>query len=72
MADRQVDILIVGGGTGGCAAAMGAASMGCRVVMTDETDWVGGQLTSQAVPSDEHRWIESHGCTGRYRRYREG
>lgn len=69
--ETGADILIVGGGTGGVAAALGAASLGRRVVLTEETDWVGGQLTSQAVPPDEHRWIESFGCTARYRRYRE-
>ena len=68
--DARAEILIVGGGTGGCAAAMSAASMGKRVIMTEETDWIGGQLTSQAVPPDEHTWIEQFGCTGRYRQYR--
>jgi hypothetical protein len=67
---RETDILIVGGGTGGCAAAMAAASLGRRVIITEETDWIGGQLTQQAVPPDEHRWIESAGCTRRYRQYR--
>jgi hypothetical protein len=70
LAECETDILIVGGGTGGCAAAMAAASLGCRVILTEETDWIGGQLTAQAVPPDEHRWIESHGCTRRYRQYR--
>jgi hypothetical protein len=64
------DILIVGGGTGGCAAAMAACSMGMRVILTEETDWIGGQLTSQAVPPDEHPWIEQFGCTRSYREYR--
>ena len=68
--NARAEILIVGGGTGGCAAAMSAASMGKRVIMTEETDWIGGQLTSQAVPPDEHTWIEQFGCTGRYRQYR--
>lgn len=67
----KTDILIVGGGTGGCAAAMSAASLGYNVIVTEETQWLGGQLTSQAVPSDEHPWIESHGCTARYRRFRQ-
>ena len=31
-----------------------------------------GQLTSQAVPPDEHPWIESFGCTRSYRQFREG
>ncbi len=72
MRERAVDILIVGGGTGGCAAAMAAASLGRRVILTEETDWIGGQLTAQAVPPDEHRWIERFGCTRRYRQYRNG
>jgi hypothetical protein len=70
MREKETDILIVGGGTGGCAAAMAAASLGRRVILTEETDWLGGQLTQQAVPPDEHKWIESHGCTRRYRHYR--
>ena len=72
MAEKQTDILIVGGGVGGCAAAMAATSLGNRVVMTEQTSWIGGQLTSQAVPPDEHRWIEHFGCTRRYRAYRDG
>jgi len=68
--ESQTDILVVGGGTGGVAAALGGVATGRRVILTEETDWVGGQLTSQAVPPDEHRWIESFGCTARYRRFR--
>ena len=71
MQETACDVLIVGGGTGGVAAALAATAMGLRVILTEETDWVGGQLTSQAVPPDEHPWIESFGCTWRYRRYRE-
>ena len=70
--ELATDVLILGGGTGGVAAAMAATSLGRRVLLTEETDWIGGQLTAQAVPPDEHRWIEQFGCTRRYRRYREG
>lgn len=66
----QADIVIVGGGTGGCAAALAAAKSGKTVIMTEETDWIGGQLTAQAVPPDEHRWIEQFGCTASYREFR--
>ena len=69
--ERVCDVLIVGGGTGGTAAALALADSGLRVIMTEETDWIGGQLTAQAVPPDEHPWIESMGCTARYREYRE-
>lgn len=64
------DIVIIGGGTGGCAAALAAAKSGKSVILTEETDWIGGQLTSQAVPPDEHRWIEQFGCTRTYREFR--
>ena len=65
------EIAVIGGGTGGCAAALAAARNGMRVIMAEETGWIGGQLTSQAVPPDEHAWIESFGCTSSYREYRD-
>lgn len=70
--ELRADIVVVGGGLGGCAAALAAAQAGKRVILTEETDWIGGQLTSQAVPPDEHPWIESFGCTRNYRRLRNG
>lgn len=72
MREERCDVLIVGGGTGGVAAALAATAMGLHVVLTEETDWVGGQLTAQAVPPDEHPWIEAFGSTARYRRFRDG
>ena len=58
--ELAADLIIIGGGLGGCAAALAAARTGLRVIMTEETDWIGGQLTSQAVPPDENPWIEQH------------
>ena len=54
------------------AAAIAAAGRGLDVVMSEPTDWIGGQLSSQAVPPDEHPWIETHGCTATYRALRDG
>ncbi|MEJ5369898.1 MAG: FAD-dependent oxidoreductase [Bryobacteraceae bacterium] len=73
-AGREIsaDVAVIGGGTGGCAAALAACRAGMRVVMTEETAWIGGQLTSQAVPPDEHPWIEMFGCTASYRAFRNG
>lgn len=68
--DIACDVAILGGGTGGCAAALAACRAGLRVVMTEETAWIGGQLTAQAVPPDEHPWIEAFGATAAYRAYR--
>jgi ABC-type multidrug transport system ATPase subunit len=69
-AEHSADVVIVGGGCGGCAAALAAARAGCRVLLTEETDWIGGQFTQQAVPPDEHSWIEQFGATQSYRRFR--
>lgn len=66
----EADILVVGGGLGGIAAALAACRAGRSVVLTEETDWIGGQLTSQAVPPDEHPWVEQFGTTASYRRLR--
>ncbi|MBC6460889.1 FAD-dependent oxidoreductase [Actinomadura sp. HBU206391] len=68
----HTDVLIVGGGLGGVAAALAALKAGSSVVLTEEYDWLGGQLTSQAVPPDEHTWVEQFGVTGSYRALREG
>ncbi len=68
--ELALDVAVIGGGVGGCAAALAAARSGARVLLSEETDWIGGQLTSQAVPPDEHPWIESFGCTRLYREYR--
>ena len=70
--DSRVDVLIVGGGLGGVAAALAAARHGLRVHLTEEYAWLGGQLTSQGVPPDEHPWIEEIGCTASYRELRDG
>jgi hypothetical protein len=70
MRERRTEVLIVGGGLGGVAGALAALRLGKRVVLTEETDWIGGQLTAQAVPPDEHPWIEGTGCTATYQRLR--
>ncbi|GAB3900295.1 FAD-dependent oxidoreductase [Larkinella knui] len=55
---------------GGCAAALAALRSNLRVILTEETDWIGGQISQQGVPPDEHQWIETHGATRLYRTFR--
>src|SRR4030095_2327086 len=50
---------------------LGALALGRTVVMSEEYEWIGGQLTSQAVPPDEHSWVEQFGVTRRYRALRD-
>lgn len=68
----DADLAIVGGGLGGCAAALAALRAGRTVVLTEPTDWIGGQLTQQAVPPDEHPWIERFGRNRSYQELRDG
>ncbi len=65
--DIDCDVLVVGGGTGGTAAALAAARHGCSVCLIEESDWLGGQFTSQGVAAlDEHVYIEAFGGTVSY------
>ncbi|MGN6265584.1 MAG: FAD-dependent oxidoreductase [Ginsengibacter sp.] len=67
----EADVIIAGAGLGGFAATMAALRNGLSVVLTEETDWIGGQLTQQGLSCpDEHPWIETHGATQLYRNFR--
>lgn len=61
MQTLRTPVLIVGATTGGVAAAIACARNGVRCIVTEPTDWIGGQLTTQAVPPDENPWIEGSG-----------
>ena len=66
------DVAVIGGSLGGVAAALAACEAGRSVVLTEATDWLGGQVTSQGVtPLDEHEHIERFGGTARYAEFRE-
>ena len=67
----QTDILIVGASVGGCACALAACKAGLKVILSEDSNWIGGQFTTQATPPDEHGWIEQFGCTRSYRQFRE-
>jgi hypothetical protein len=70
--EARADILVVGGSLGGVAAALAACRTGASVILAEETDWLGGQLTTQAVSHlDDHPWIEQFGCTASYRQLRQ-
>lgn len=68
--EASADVVIIGGGMGGCASALAACRNGLSVILTEETDWIGGQLSQQGVPPDEHQWIETHGAPASYREFR--
>jgi len=47
----ETDIAVIGGGLGGVAAALAACEAGWNVVLTEETAWLGGQVTSHVIPT---------------------
>lgn len=63
-------VLVVGGGTGGTAAALAAAESGADVCIAEETSWLGGQFTSQGLGcSDDGPSINygfTYGMTARF------
>jgi hypothetical protein len=43
------DVIVAGGGTGGSAASIQAARLGASVLLLEETDWIGGQMSAAGV-----------------------
>jgi hypothetical protein len=54
------DVIVAGAGTGGWAAAIQAARMGARVLLLEETDWIGGQMSCAGVTSmdEDSVWMK--------------
>ena len=72
MNQLNVDIAVIGASLGGVLAAWRACRAGdLRVALVAEYDWLGGQMTSQGVPPDEHRLIESGGASASYLAFRK-
>ena len=66
------DVAVIGGSLGGVSAALTAAKAGMKVILTEETHWIGGQVTSQGVaPLDENPLIEVSPPSESYRTFRE-
>ncbi|QLE56657.1 FAD-dependent oxidoreductase [Nostoc sp. TCL26-01] len=47
------DVLVVGGGTGGTAAAIQAARRGAKTILVSEFSWLGGMLTAAGVSAPD-------------------
>ena len=70
--EESCDLLIVGAGLGGVAAALRAVRLGRSVCLIEESGWPGGQISTQGVSAlDEHAYIETFGGTRGYYELRE-
>ncbi len=58
---REYDLVVVGAGTGGCAAAIQAAQSGLSVALVEESDRVGGQIVGAAVSTMDDVGRTRHG-----------
>jgi hypothetical protein len=67
----RCDIAVIGASLGGVLAAWRASQAGHQVILVCEEPWIGGQMTAQAVPPDEHAWIEQGGASASYLRFRQ-
>jgi len=62
---------VYGGSLGGVLASYTLAKSGKKTLLIEQTKWIGGQLTNQGVPLDEHPFIEETGCSNTYRKFRD-
>jgi hypothetical protein len=63
----HVKVLVVGAGAGGTAAALQSASMGVQTILTEETIWLGGMLTSAGVSAIDGNHQLPSGIWGNFR-----
>ena len=60
------DVVVVGGGTGGTAAAIEAARDGASVLIVEESPWLGGMLTSAGVSAIDGNYRLRGGIFGEF------
>ena len=63
---KTYDVVVVGGGTGGTAAAIEAARNGARVLVVEESPWLGGMLTSAGVSAIDGNYRLRGGLFGEF------
>ena len=62
----KYDLVVVGGGTGGTAAAIEAARDGASVLIVEESPWLGGMLTSAGVSAIDGNYRLRGGIFGEF------
>ena len=76
----HTQVVVMGASLGGVLAAASASAAFTKnnasrpdhpqVVLIAEHDWLGGQMTAQGVPPDEHKFIEHGGASASYIQFR--
>ncbi|GLL54192.1 hypothetical protein KUBF_18540 [Bacteroides finegoldii] len=60
--DDSVDVLIIGGGASGVTAGIQSARMGAATLIVEETEWLGGMLTSAGVSAVDGNYDLRQAC----------
>lgn len=63
----ETDVLVLGSGTGGTAAAIQSARMGASTILVDDVIWPGGMLTSAGVSAIDGNHNMPAGIWGEFR-----
>lgn len=65
----KTDVVIIGGGASGTMAAIQAARLGAKVVVIEETVWLGGMLTAAGVSAIDGNHKLPSGLWGEFREH---
>jgi len=65
--DREVAVLVLGGGTGGTAAGIQAARLGAGTLIVEPAPWLGGMLTAAGVSAIDGNHALPAGLWGAFR-----
>lgn len=65
--DNYYDVLVVGGGTSGVAAGIESARIGAKTMILEESEWLGGMLTSAGVSAVDGNYNLPAGLWGEFR-----
>ena len=63
---EHVDVLVIGGGASGTAAAIQSARLGVGTMLVEETPWLGGMLTSAGVSCIDGNYNLRSGIFGEF------
>lgn len=63
----DVDVLVIGGGASGVTSGIQSARMGVNTLIIEETDWLGGMLTSAGVSAIDGNYNLPAGLWGEFR-----
>lgn len=65
--NMDTDVLVIGGGVSGTAAAIQAARTGAEVILVEESPWLGGMLTAAGVSATDGNHRLPSGIWGEFR-----